>query len=477
MDTPRSLSGTAAVPRPHTASPGRLGFGVGAMLLSIGVASNYWTVAWLLTPDGTIDSGVVRGLIWLFSALFIATGVWVIKHPAHGPTVFLVLLPAVSLLACSFLVFGVCELFPSLIRYMPFAGTHYYAMKARYMDDPELVFRNRPSSAFEMRFRGDEYRDSYGEHVPPMAYRTVYDRDGFRQTSMADGGWDVIVLGDSYMEFGHDEYDTFTSRLEVISGLRVSNLATAAYGPFQYVSVLKRYGLAKRPQVALFSFFEGNDIADIRGYMTWQRDHGAYGTYNLGYKNVAQRYVLALTDVVGAPLVRAIDRVLRHAAPAAAEPVILTMRDATITTVFSYLNETRRPDELLELDEWRVMKRLLEEFKALCARNAIVPVVVFLPTKAHIYAEYSRPAGEVWSGMRDQQIASKDHVEAAMRTLCRTLGVRFVSVSEAFARAAREGRFLYYAFDSHWNSAGRELAASVVAEALAQSGVMHARRS
>ena len=298
--------------------------------------------------------------------------------------------------------------------------------------------------------------------VTPLPYRAEYDEYGFRNGPMPKGGWDVVVLGDSYVEFGHDEEDTFTSRLGALSGLTIRNLGTGSYSPFHYLILLKRYGLTPRPRYALFCFSETNDIADIRNYLLWKNNGEGYGNFNLTNKNFIQRYLMAVKDVVYAPLARLIDgdRPAGHL-------VTIGIGDSRIKAVFSYKNDIRNPDELLTLNEWKILRELLVEFKAIASANGIVPIILFFPTKAHIYAQYSTfDSDPNWMTIRDQQIAAKDNVETALRALGLQIGVELISLSPAFERAASEGRLLYYPFDSHWNSEGRQVAASVLAEIL-----------
>jgi hypothetical protein len=147
--------------------------------------------------------------------------------------------------------------------------------------------------------------------------------------------------------------------------------------------------------------------------------------------------------------------------------VSMDVEGKSVKAVFSYRNETRPPDELLKMNEWNILKDLLIQFKTITSENHIVPILVFIPTKAHIYAEHTTLAsGNNWIKIRDQQIAAKDHVEAAMRVLSREIGIELVSLTPVFEDAARKGKFLYYPFDSHWNSEGRQIAANVLAEVL-----------
>jgi hypothetical protein len=446
----------------------KLGVAVGYALIVSGLVLNEWVIASIASSDGRIELSSVRATIWTIDALLVLLGAFILKYPQYGRGVLLCVTPFVSLAACSLVIFALLELFPSLIVYMPFGYADYYEQRVRYVPDDELIYKYKPLSSFQTgSFKGELYQDSYGVDVTPMPYSAVFDEYGFRNGPMPTGGWEVVVLGDSFIEFGHDEDDTFSSRLEALSGMKTRNLGIGGHGPFQYLATLKRYALTPTPRYVLFGFFEGNDIGDIRLYLRW-KDTNEYPYSNLRGKNVAQRYVMALRDVLLNPLVRA----LEGAKGSPDNLVALRIGEETIQTIFRYKLETQTPGELLELNEWNVLRELFGQFKAIAAEHHFVPIVLFFPTKAHIYAEYSTSdSGAKWLAIRDKQIAAKDNVETAVRTLCREVGIELISLSPAFEQAASRGKLVYYPFDSHWNSEGRQVAASVVA---ARLGAGHA---
>ena len=98
------------------------------------------------------------------------------------------------------------------------------------------------------------------------------------------------------MEFGHDEADTFSSRLGILSGLTTRNLETSSPGPFHYLTVLKRYGLKPKPKYVLVFITETNDIADIRNYLPWERFGHDYGNYNLTKRNRTRRCIIVFGE-------------------------------------------------------------------------------------------------------------------------------------------------------------------------------------
>ena len=92
---------------------------------------------------------------------------------------------------------------------------------------------------------------------------------------------------------------------------------------------------------------------------------------------------------------------------------------------------------------------------------------MFIPTKVHIYAQYSTDkSGENWLKIRQEQIAVKANIENALISLAEQLDIMLINLVPVFESLAREGKMLYYPFDTHWNSAGREIAARYVAEVL-----------
>ena len=444
----------------------RFALGVGSLIIACSVILNEWTIAGALSPDGEIESASFRFIIWFIDLLGVLGGIFIITHPRYAKAPASALVLGASFVVTSLVIFTILELFPSLIRVLNLSSIHYYALRGTYIVDDELVLRNRPSSTFQIsQFKGELYDPSYAVEVPAMLYKATYDKDGFRNNSMRSRS-DIVVIGDSYIEFGHDNDDTFSKRLEALSGLHSTNLGTGWHGPFQYLSVLKRYGIAQHPKYALLCFFEGNDIGDIRAYMEW-KGGGAYWHFNLSSKNFFQRYMMVLQDLVFFPGTLATQFAARTVPQDSVNHdqlhpnlVALQLGNETIKTTFFYKNETRSAGEMAKTKEWGLLRQLLVEFQAISRANNIVPIVVFIPTKAHIYAEYSTTSSGInWVKIRDQQISAKNNVETAMARTCEAVGMKFVSLTPVFQQAASRGKFLYYPFDTHWNSEARQIAA------------------
>jgi hypothetical protein len=346
--------------------------------MAIGVILNERVVAFLFSPDGHIESTNLRIIIGLLNLSALLVGTIIIRNPKYAAAA-LTTLVSITLLGVMLVSFhAILDYFPETINYVGLSQVHYYGLRASYVVDDELVLRRRPRTIFETHeYRGDEYKPIYGADVSPMYFRSVTDADGFRNITPRDRS-DIVVLGDSFIEFGHDEYDTFGKRLEVISGHKVKNLGVGWYGPFQYLAVFKRYGLKQQPLYALFCFFEGNDLGDIREYLRW-KEGGDYWHFNLARKHFFQRLALALGDLADLAWQLGTTRLIergctgdcldKKANDVPPDLVILQIGSSVHKTVFLYKNELTSPDLIMQTTEYSALREILRSFQAVASLN------------------------------------------------------------------------------------------------------------
>ena len=375
------------------------------------------------------------------------------------------------LVATSFLSFSAFELFPPLLDRVDLWSIRYYAIKSYYVPDPTLVVRYRRTGYREesSTFRGDLYESSLGIDAPVIRQSRSYDARGFRLGSSLPP-YEIAVIGDSYVEVGETDSDTLSELLAEASGRSVLNLGRGFYGPHQYLEVLKRYALPEAPKLALFCFFSGNDVADVVEYDRWLRERRYYFFEDFSEKPFVQRFWIALSDLTTLIRTRLSGRLQASARPRGQihpDLAVLRLGTRSVTVRMDYWDPAASAEEMLARKPWQTLRLLLVEFQRQCARHGITPVVVFMPTKAQIYARFVTPeSGESVLKRLPTQLRFGRSAAQTFGRIADELELRLVDLTPRFERLASEGRLLYHPFDTHWNREGREAAAELIAETL-----------
>jgi hypothetical protein len=300
-----------------------------------------------------------------------------------------------------------------------------------------------------------------------MPYIATTNADGLRPNS-AGPPYEIVLVGDSFLAMGEDDASTLSERLRAVSGRATFNLSRPWYGPDQYLELLKRYGLALRPKVVLLGFCAGNDIEDLREYRRWLREGRYYFYADHAPRPFFVRYVIALGDM-GASLTDMIAKRLAHPArpeaPAEIHPDlgIIRVGSQSVPMIFAYWNPQGSGEQLLATEAWQALHARLTEFRDLSRARGILPVLLYLPTKSQVYAEYALPHSgrRFLQAMASQQPIRTNMVEA-LTTLAAGVELPLINLLPYFEQQAEAGRLLYYPFDTHWNAEGIQAAAEYV---------------
>jgi hypothetical protein len=390
---------------------------------------------------------------------------------------------AASILFVSSAIVLSAQLFPPLSDTFGLAGVEYYGDQKVFMPDTELAFKERPLLHIR-RYRRASTLLSYGIDGPDTALDWQTDEDGFRNSPSAKDS-DIVVIGDGMTNSGSELMDSFSQRLEKhLPGLSVRNLGTGGYGPFQYLRVLERYGLKRRPKYAFFSFNEGNDIGDITLYLRWKSGtlQTFVGGYEIGltdpylkfrtaYSHTRNYFRGRIWELAQAVVVELPGHNYHLRDERLARVRLPT--EHTFPMLFIDHQNTKSKKEITSSEEWQQLRNILVRFKTMCSEHGITPGVLLIPTAAHIYAEYSTDkSGMGWLEIRDQQIKAKRTLEDSLDELSQELGIPFLSLSPTFESAAERGEQLYDSFSVHMTSAGAEAAATYVADRLKNGIIM-----
>ena len=337
-------------------------------------------------------------------------------------------------------------------------------------------------------FLGDQYSPDYGVPHAAIPYHATYTPDGFRENSSSPP-FEIVLIGDSYVEIGETDQLTLSEQLALVSGLTTFNLGREWYGPFQYLELFKRYAPRLKPRYAVLCFFDGNDIEDTKQYLRWRKGKSYY-TFVLSTKNYMGRYFMAFRDSYEF-LFNQVERVVERRwstipATAAAEETqpapkqgegrssevhpdlgLVTLRDRLLPMQFRYWNQPLTTGQLLESEEWHAVGQVLKDFQQLAAEHGTVPVTLFIPKKVEVYgALYSPRSGHHFLQRIGEHMRFENNSHDAFLAIAEQAGIRAVDLLPAFRSLAREGKVLYYPFDTHWNPLGRRTAAEMLAASL-----------
>ena len=127
---------------------------------------------------------------------------------------------------------------------------------------PELKLF-KPFTTIELGYRDDG-----------TTKRLELDANGFCNP-LPDGGYaarkiDIVTIGDSFTASTAIEPEaTWTHLLSDLLGRPTYNLGRGGIGTYEYIQILERFGLPKKPDVVVMNFYEGNDLRDAVRYWSY----------------------------------------------------------------------------------------------------------------------------------------------------------------------------------------------------------------
>jgi hypothetical protein len=300
---------------------------------------------------------------------------------------------------------------------------------------------------------------------------------------------DLIALGDSFtMCFPPDPTLTWPSVLGHLLGRPIYSLARGGYGPYEYVQILKRFGLAKKPYVVVMQLYEGNDLRDAARYHEYADalpEEKARFPERVGWQLVGVNYFPFLENWVGRHSYAYNTLVTAIALGVSAAKQLLS-EGSPQRVNFRY--SLKFPDGAVAMnvgnhdkDEVRTARDLragvirldafdgaLATFAALARSHGFRPVVSYVPSAYTAYAEFvAFEDPELQDLMSWFHAAQRDY----LMSKARELGFEFLDLTPAMQARARESlgkELLYYPINVHCTPAGHRLTAETVAALLRQ---------
>lgn len=288
--------------------------------------------------------------------------------------------------------------------------------------------------------------------------------------------FEVIALGDSFTwcttVAPEDAWPSIFSRL---TGLSTYNLGLPGCGLYEYLQILRHYGLKKSPRYVVMDVYEGNDFRDAVRFYAFRPDseEEEEGPCVFGWTLLCNGYYALRSSAIG-----------RHSyaynlIAASVWRGVHSARKGNID--FRY--EIRFPDgevvpfnrDNVDRDEVSHAKRLaegkpglevfdaaLQEFVDLARASDFIPIVAYTPSAYTAYDAFVRFADpEITSIMRSYSKRQRAYFDGRAREL----GYRFLDLTPALQRAAASDDhvLLYFATNVHLTQRGHRVVARELA--------------
>jgi hypothetical protein len=355
---------------------------------------------------------------------------------------------------------------------------------------PELGFRGEPGARIEAA-------DAAGR------FEVALDAQGFRRREPAPpgvpGAREIALLGDSFaVAQGVRDADTLSSRLEAELAARgvaarVRDLAVVDYGTAQQLLLWRALGAGLAPDTVVLALYPAND---------WPNNTPALaGRTTVSPGDYVRPYLVpgaagALERRFAHP-VRAALRRVSHAF-AALEPRVLAWGAAERVgwlapwpapqPVPARLRDGRAPREELELfrepapgsawdEAWRTSEALLralrDEVRARGARFVVLGIPSLLQVEAEATAVRLELQARRHAGRGLAELCDWNLPERRLAAFFAKEQIEALLLLDAFREAAQSGASLYLS-DGHFSPRGHALAASRLAQALADGAPLRA---
>lgn len=310
------------------------------------------------------------------------------------------------------------------------------------------------------------------------------DGNGFCNP-LPDGGYaapkiDILTIGDSFTACtGTTPEITWTSQLSEILDRPTYNLGRGGIGTYEYIQILKHFGLSKQPDAVVMNIYEGNDLRDaIRYWAHADPTQPVVGTtldrrararvdnvlgrhsyaYNLLAASLAQGWRevgWALDSARGRPTPRG--KNFRYRVRLEGGDVPFNESNADSDEVdFAFAVVEGRID-------LGVFDAALESFVQIAAQYGFRPVVAYSPSAHTAYAnEVVFEDPEIAAPLAGYSRALRSYLARSAEEL----GFVFVDSTRAFqAAAAKSGPadLLYFPTNLHYTPAGHRVFAETVA--------------
>ncbi len=317
-----------------------------------------------------------------------------------------------------------------------------------------------------------------------------FDAWGFRNPQVPNNV-DIVAIGDSHT-YGNTARmeDSWPYVLAAISGRSVYNMGLGGYGPNQYFHLFKTKALALRPKTILVGLYIGDDFENAF-LITYGLEHWAYlrsmegrnanfdiweepqaPTWHKRLRIWLSRHSVVYQLIFHGPLLGRFQGEMQIQHASTLQPDYVT----TLTIPEKNIQEAFRPKNMLRVldqdsdsirDGMRITFELLSEMNAACQQNNVEFLVVIIPTKEMVFAEYleHRP-GLPLNDVIDKLLANERVARERTLKFLSAAGIPFVDTLPSLRQSIGDELYARTAADMHPNANGYRVIGKAVADAL-----------
>jgi hypothetical protein len=320
-----------------------------------------------------------------------------------------------------------------------------------------------------------------------------FDSWGFRNPSVPSSV-DVLALGDSHT-YGNTAKmeDAWPAVVQRATGLSVYNMGLGGYGPNQYYQLFMTRGVTLHPRYVVVGLYMGDDFENAFS-ITYGLDHWAFlrdgtrGPVNAdiwgdveapttfkSFRNWLSQNSIVYRLVVHGPALAALKAKLQFGQVAAD-------RDASVTVLDdsqSNIHEAFRPirvaagldQQRAEVREgMRITFRLLHEMNQTCQRAGCSLIVVIIPSKETVFADYFARQTELHlKSVVDSLILNERAARSEVGQFLTQAGIPYVDTLPALRQSIRDKLYYPGPADMHPSANGYRVIGMAVAEFLRTS--------
>jgi len=309
---------------------------------------------------------------------------------------------------------------------------------------------------------------------------------------------DILILGDSFADCiaAHPE-GSWMSRVGQISGRSVYNLGKGGIGPYEYLQLLKYFGLQKKPVIVVMNIYEGNDLRDILRYRDYVAGRGPAAKVQnvagnrfvpeIDYESLLNNYLGRNSYAVNVSCVSVgkLKDIIQTAVK-----IVVGNKDVTPIDFRYNLNFDRSilPFNVDNLDDGEVklarkiqsgavsfdaFAEVLESFRALADEWGFVPVISYSPAAYTAYAKFREFADVDHEALMTRFSAAQRRY---FREKTEALNIEFIDLTPTLqneVESRQEKDLLYYPVNVHFSPSGHQVVGSALGERVMELSLDH----